>query len=296
MIQPCGVIGLGKMGLALAKKLSQVCTVIGYDVDPVMRQQLYSVHNCAVTQTLDELIQQVAVFWIMVPAPHVQQIVDEIIQKALQSSLIIDGGNSHFAESVARYQQCKVKGHGLLDCGTSGGLWSVEHGFCCMVGGDVQDFYKAEPYLKAVAVDAHAYAHVGPAGAGHYVKMVHNGIEYALMQAYADGFNLLRNGQYDQLDLAQISQLWMHGAVVRSFLLELITDIFEQDQQLTTIAGIIQETGMGAWTVQEAQQQQISVPAIQKALEVRAASRQGQRDFATKLIAVLRNKMGGHAV
>lgn len=292
-----GVVGLGNMGSAIAKKLLGSFPLYVYDISPDARslfaQRYPYIHA---VNSLQELSVYADCIWLMIPTHAVEEVFQSLLVFAQSSKLIIDGGNSHFVESVRRYVISKEKGHQFLDCGVSGGLEGARNGFCLMIGGDREVYTDAEPIFKILARDEKAYAYIGPSGAGHYVKMVHNGIEYGIMQAYADGFNLLRHGRYSNLDLAQISELWMHGAVVRSWLLSLAAQIFAQDQIFEHISGEIEETGMGRWTVDEAHFQRIPVPVIETALKVRDESRRTRGDYGTKLVALMRNKMGGHKV
>ena len=194
-----------------------------------------------------------------------------------------------------RAQRLQEKEIFFLDCGTSGGLRGKEIGFSLMIGGDVGTYQGLKPLFEAIAAKD-GYAHMGPSGAGHYVKMVHNGIEYGLLEAYAEGFNLLKNGAYKELDLEKIAQVWRHGSVIRSWLLDLADNVFEHDQKFDEVVGAIQEGGTGRWAVKEADKQNIPVPVIKEALKVRERSREGDQHYATKFIALVRNQFGGHAV
>ena len=290
-----GVVGLGAMGGPIAARLLLCGSVYVYDTSVDVRVDFVKKYSeVRFVDSLEKLVASVDVIWLMIPAHAVEIVFQELIKYAKKPLVIIDGGNSYFKDSMRRYQLAKQKGHQFLDCGASGGLEGAQHGFCLMVGGDDDAYIRASDIFKVLAHDEYAYAHVGPAGAGHYVKMVHNGIEYGLMQAYADGFNLLHNGAFPDLDLEQISALWMHGAVVRSWLLSLIVEIFKHDKKLLTIGGEVEETGMGAWTVEEAREKNIPLPVIEKALEVRRESRMMGGNYGTRLVALMRNKMGGH--
>ena len=208
--------------------------------------------------------------------------------------MIVDGGNSNFRDSQRRYAAAKEKGIGFCDCGTSGGIWGLEVGYCLMVGGDDEHVRRAEPAFRALAPED-GYAHVGAAGAGHFVKMVHNGIEYGLMQAYAEGFEVMEKSEFD-LDLHEISGIWRYGSVVRSWLLELLHAAFEKEgSHLETIRGYVEDSGEGRWTIAEAIAQDVPVPVITAALFARFASRRPE-SFAAKVNAALRNQFGGHAV
>jgi 6-phosphogluconate dehydrogenase len=286
-----GMIGLGRMGHGMTERLREhghdVCTY-----DPNVEERTAS--------TLAELKAQLdapRAFWMMIPAGKItEDVFQDLLKLADRGDTIIDGGNSNFHDSVARYEQASEHGIHFVDVGVSGGIWGLEVGFCLMAGGDDEPVARLEPILEALAPED-GYAHVGPAGAGHFVKMIHNGIEYGLMQAYAEGFDVMRgNRQYD-LDLYQIAGIWRYGSVVRSWLLELLHAAFEKEgHDLEAIEGYVEDSGEGRWTIAEAIAEDIPVPAISAALFARFASRQTDGSFAAKVTAALRNQFGGHAV
>ena len=291
-----GIVGLGRMGAAIALRAHQEgFPVIGFDPDRTSAENARQ-QGISIAASLDDLARNTDVIWIMVPAG---QIVDSVIEQLTphlrSGAIIIDGGNSKFTDSIRRAASLARNQIAFVDCGTSGGIHGKEHGFCLMVGGELSAYQRIEPLLKAVAAPQ-AYAHVGPSGAGHYVKMVHNGIEYGLMQAYAEGFHILKEGSFKDahLDLETISGIWMHGSVIRSWLLELSHQIFTHDQQLKDISGVVAESGMGKWTIEDAQKHAIPAPVIADSLKVRVESANGG-NFATKLLALLRNAFGGHS-
>jgi 6-phosphogluconate dehydrogenase len=294
----CGVIGLGRMGGSLAYRAVQAgIAVVGFDRDERMAADAARC-GVQVQGTLQELAVAVELVWLMVPAGDlVDTVLQEIMPHLKRGAIIIDGGNSHFKDSLRRAQVCAQKGIYFLDCGTSGGLHGRHEGFCLMIGGDAHAYEKAVPLFAALAAPG-GFGRVGPSGAGHYVKMVHNGIEYGIMQAYAEGLQLMKEGSFQDapLDLAQITGIWNHGSIIRSWLLTLSHDILQKDQTLATISGTIQESGMGKWTVDEAHQANVPVPVIENALKVRAQSRLTGGNFATKMVAMMRNAFGGHAV
>ncbi len=291
-----GVIGLGKMGLQIARKLAAAkFKIVGYDPNSASLAA-DEVASFTLATTMAELAQQVDLVWLMVPAGDiVDTCIFEITPHLRPGALVVDGGNSLYKDSVRRASALEAKGLHFLDCGTSGGTHGLEHGFSLMVGGDATAFKTATPIFKILAAP-HGFGHVGPAGAGHFVKMVHNGIEYAMLQAYSEGFHILREGPYKELDLAAISNIWQNGSVVRSWLLSLAQETFEKDQQLTTVSGFIDENKTGRWTLETAEECNIPTPAIKASLDTRTWSRQTGGNFATKVIAVLRNAFGGHAV
>ncbi len=290
------IVGLGRMGAGIAHRVMRAgYCVLGYDPNVATQQEMQK-SGIQIYETPDALAAEADVIWLMVPAGKiVDETIAHILHSAKKGTIIVDGGNSNFTDSVRRAKELALKGFHFLDCGTSGGVHGLKDGFCLMLGGNLEAYKKIEPLLKAIAAK-NGYAHVGPSGAGHYVKMIHNGIEYGMLQAYAEGFQLLREGDYADLDLEQIAQLWQNGAVIRSWLLELAKDVFKEDQMFASVDGKIQEGGTGLWTVENAKKNNVPVPVIEKSLEVRAESRKNGGNFATKLIQMLRNAFGGHRV
>lgn len=291
-----GVIGLGKMGLQIALKLANAgFRVVGFDpnssaLDPK------DCANIAIAKSLEILAQQIDIAWLMVPAGDaVDQCLTQIIPHLHSGALVVDGGNSLYKDSIRRAQLLETKGLHFLDCGTSGGTHGLEHGFSLMVGGSDTAYKQAVPVFKVLAAPG-GFGRVGPSGAGHFVKMVHNGIEYGILQAYGEGFHVLREGPYQDLDLANITNIWQNGSVIRSWLLSLTRDVFTSDQHLTGINGSIEENKTGQWTMEAADELKIPIPVIKAALEARAWSRQTGGNFGTKVVAILRNAFGGHAV
>jgi 6-phosphogluconate dehydrogenase len=293
------MIGLGKMGEALAHRALQAgYSLFGFDVNA---------ESCAAAQkngvqivgSIDDFADKnIQVFWLMVPQGElVDKVIAQLRPVLKAGDIIIDGGNSKFSDSMRRAQELALDNIFFIDCGTSGGVHGREHGFCLMVGGDKKAFDTIAPLLLSVAIPG-GCAYVGQSGAGHYVKMVHNGIEYGLLEAYAEGFHLLKNGEFESahLDLEKVASLWNHGSVIRSWILDLVQDIMKEDQDLRDIAGNVASTGMGKWTVEEAHKSGIPVPVIEESLKVRAWSEKTGGNYATKIVAMLRNKFGGHAV
>jgi 6-phosphogluconate dehydrogenase len=292
-----GIVGLGRMGMNMSTRLVRNGhTVLGYDVSPAKRAEVEE-HGIKWMPSVVELIQSLhepRTLWIMVPAGKP---VDDVIEMSLphmsEGDVIIDGGNSNFKDSIRRAQTLKDKGISFLDCGTSGGIWGLEEGYCLMVGGDPVAFQQKEPIFRDLA-PKDGYLHVGPSGAGHYTKMVHNGIEYGLLQAYGEGFEILHSSQFD-LDLEAIAHLWNQGSVVRSWLLELAEAAFKGNHDLEGIAGYVEDSGEGRWTVAEAINQDVPAPVITLSLLERLRSRQTE-SFSAKVIAALRHQFGGHRV
>ena len=283
-----GMIGLGRMGGNMTKRLEER----GHDL------KTYDPGVDSTAKTLEELRDQLDAprsFWMMVPAGKVtEETFQTLVGLAAPGDVIVDGGNSNFHDSQRRYAAAKEQGIKFVDAGVSGGVWGLANGYCLMVGGEKADFAKVEPAFITLAPED-GYAHVGAAGAGHFVKMVHNGIEYGLMQAYAEGFEVMKSSEFE-LDLHEIAGIWRYGSVVRSWLLELLYAAFEKEgAQLEKIRGYVEDSGEGRWTIAEAIAEDVPVPVITAALFARFASRQDE-SFAAKVNAALRNQFGGHAV
>ncbi len=283
-----GMIGLGRMGGNMRERLRLGGhEVIGYARDPKVSD----------VSSLSELVGGLnapRTVWLMIPAGDpTEQTIQELTGLLQKGDLIIDGGNSNFRDSIRRAGELEKKGLQFMDAGTSGGIWGLKIGYCLMVGGSDEAFRHVEPALKTLAPED-GYAHVGPVGAGHFTKMVHNGIEYAMLQAYAEGFEILEASQFD-LDLHQLAALWNHGSVVRSWLLELAESAFAKDPDLSQIRGYVEDSGEGRWTVFEAINENVPAPTIAASLFARFVSRQDD-SFGMRVIAALRNEFGGHAV
>ena len=283
-----GMVGLGRMGANMSERLRRGGhEVIGYDRNPEVSE----------VGSLSELVDKLTVprvAWVMVPSGDLtEQTIQELAGLLQKGDLIVDGGNSNFRDSMRRATELEGRGLLFMDAGTSGGVWGLEVGYCLMVGGSDDAFRRVEPALKTLAPED-GYAHVGPAGTGHFTKMVHNGIEYAMLQSYAEGFEILEASQFD-LDLHQLAALWNHGSVVRSWLLELAERAFAKDPKLSEIRGYVEDSGEGRWTVLEAINESVAAPTIAASLFARFVSRQ-EDAFAMKVIAALRNEFGGHTV
>ncbi len=283
-----GMIGLGRMGGNMTERLREH----GHDV------KTYDPKVESTAATLNELCEQLEAprsFWMMVPAGEITESTFQGLLAVVEAGdVIVDGGNSNFRDSQRRYAVARAKGVHFLDAGVSGGIWGLQVGYCLMVGGDDEAVARVEPVFQALAPED-GYAHVGGSGAGHFVKMVHNGIEYGLMQAYAEGFEVMRASEFG-LDLHEIAGIWRYGSVVRSWLLELLHAAFEHDgSDLESIRGYVEDSGEGRWTIAEAIAEDVPVPVITAALFARFASRQ-EESFAAKVNAALRNQFGGHAI
>jgi 6-phosphogluconate dehydrogenase len=281
------MVGLGRMGGNMVKRLEAE----GHEL------ATYARSGGGTAESLEELVGQLEptrVVWVMIPAGDpTEQTVKELLELLDEGDVIVDGGNSNFRDSQRRHGMAAERGVRFLDAGVSGGIWGLEVGYCLMVGGDDDAVAKVEPAFRSLAPDD-GYAHVGPSGAGHFVKMVHNGIEYGLMQAYAEGFEVMAKSDLE-LDLQAIAGIWRFGSVVRSWLLELLHAAFEEDARLERIQGYVEDSGEGRWTIAEAIAEDVPVPVISAALYARFASRMDE-SFAAKVTAALRKQFGGHAV
>jgi 6-phosphogluconate dehydrogenase len=270
--------------------------VIGYDRSPQAIQRVVD-HGAVGAQSLADFVKQLnspRAIWLMVPAgAPVDETIEQLLPHLSKGDIIIDGGNSNYKDTLRRAEHLKSQQIHFIDAGTSGGIWGLKAGYCMMIGGDKEAVEKLEPIFKTLA-PTDGYAHVGPSGAGHFVKMIHNGIEYGMLQAYGEGFELLKASQF-QLELAKIAHLWNQGSVVRSWLLELAESAFQKDPELSSIRGYVEDSGEGRWTVQEAIERDVPAPVLALSLFARFASRQDD-SFCAKVIAALRNEFGGHAV
>lgn len=236
------------------------------------------------------------VLWIMLPADVIDSKIDEWLQILPQDSVIIDGGNSDYRGDGARAERVAAAGSSLLDIGTSGGVWGLENGFSMMVGGDKDAYEKIVPALDTLAQPRGGHQHFGTNGTGHFVKMVHNAIEYGMMQSLAEGYRILREGPYKDLDLAAAGDIWQQSSVVTSWLNDLTRQALHENPNLDNISGVVAESGEARWTLETANELGIPMPAIQASFDVRLASQQGEVDFSTKLLAAMRAKFGGHDI
>lgn len=293
-----GFVGLGKMGGNMVKRLLERGHEITAFAPSEKSREEARADGAQVVDSLQGLAEKVApprVVWLMVPAGHVtDEVVRSLMPLLRKGDILVDGGNSFYKDSMARAEFLRTNGIFFLDAGTSGGIWGLKEGYCLMVGGEEDAFKKTEPIFRDLA-PTDGYAHVGPSGSGHFVKMVHNAIEYGLLQAYGEGFELMHAKKEFSLDLGKISELWNHGSVVRSWLLELSVNAFSQDPSLGSVKGYIEDTGEGKWSVLEAIQENVPAPVITLSLLQRFRSRQ-EESFSAKVIAVLRGQFGGHEV
>ncbi|MBI3358849.1 MAG: decarboxylating 6-phosphogluconate dehydrogenase [Nitrospirae bacterium] len=292
-----GFIGLGKMGMNMVKRLQKdKHRVVVYDRMTELMEEAVKA-GCIGSFSLEEMVSKLTTpraVWVMVPSGKATEETIQAVAALLEpDDVMIDGGNSKFHDDLRRAPELQRKGIHYLDVGTSGGIWGLKLGYCMMVGGETPIVKRMMPILKTLAPD-NGWEHVGAHGAGHYVKMVHNGIEYAMMQGYAEGFELMSRSEY-KLDLAKIADLWMHGSVVRSWLLELTAGALAEDPTLSHFKGYVQDSGEGRWMVLDAIDKDVPVPTLTAALFTRFRSRQ-QESFTEKTLSAMRHAFGGHGV
>jgi 6-phosphogluconate dehydrogenase len=292
-----GLIGLGRMGAGMTQRLLRGGhTLVVYDRSPeaVKANEGKGAVGADSLEDLGQKLNAPRMFWMMIPSgPPVDDTIQRLQGVASPGDVIIDGGNSHYTDSIRRAEDLRSKQIEYLDVGVSGGIWGLKEGFNLMIGGNEPVFRQLEPIFKSLA-PPDGYAYVGPSGAGHYSKMVHNGIEYSMLQGYAEGFELLNASQFN-FDLHQLSRLWNHGSVIRSWLLELAEAAFERDPKLSTIQGWVEDSGEGRWALQDAIDRAVPMPALALSLFMRFRSRQDDA-FSDKVVAALRQQFGGHAV
>ena len=295
-----GIVGLGRMGANMARRLARGRVhAVGFDPDEGARRTV-AAESIGVAASLNALVGQLAaprVVWLMVPAGEpTQQAVDELASLLASGDLLVDGGNANYHDSQRRGKALALRGIRFADCGVSGGVHGLANGYALLFGASDEAAAMLAPYVRILAPAPDAgWLHCGPVGAGHFVKMIHNGIEYGMMQSLAEGFALMHNRNDLELDVAKIAQMWREGSVVRSWLLDLVAAFLAGDADLADVAPIVADSGEGRWTVQEALDQRIPVPVLTLALMARFTS-QGGGDYANKLLAMMRKSFGGHAL
>jgi 6-phosphogluconate dehydrogenase len=295
-----GLIGLGKMGANMAERIRLGGhQVVGFDFNAEAVAKLTESGNVGVN-SLEEMAQKLEgrrAIWIMVPqGKPVDDTIARLEPLLNPGDILIDGGNSNYKDSMRRYKEVTAKGFQFVDVGTSGGIWGLKEGYSMMVGGDKETVEYLTPIFQALAPAADkGWGHVGPAGSGHFVKMIHNGIEYGMMQAYAEGFTILEKKQEFDLDLPQIAEIWRYGSVVRSWLLDLTADALSRNPTLEGLEAFVEDSGEGRWTVIEAIDLNVSAPIITESLMRRIRSRE-ENNFTDRMLAIMRNEFGGHAV
>ena len=296
-----GLVGLGRMGGNMARRLArQGVRVVGYDPDEAVRARLRDEAVVEPVDTLQAVAARLApprVVWLMVPAGRATELaIQDLWPELARGDVIVDGGNANYKDSQRRAGGLATAGVEFVDCGVSGGVWGLENGYTLMYGGSRQAAARVEPFVRLLApAPDRGHLHCGPAGAGHFVKMIHNGIEYGMMQAYAEGFALLANKTDLGLDVAAIAETWRHGSVVRSWLLDLTAAFLKEDATLADVAPVVADSGEGRWTVNEAVEQGVPAPVLSLALMARFAS-QGRGDYASRMLAMMRRSFGGHAI
>lgn len=295
------MIGLGKMGGNMVRRLRRGgIDVVGYDHAPDVIAQLSAEEGMCPAISVSDAVAQLSVpriVWLMLPSgDSTEQQIRALAPMLSKNDVIVDGGNSNYHDSQRRGAWLAEQGIGFMDAGTSGGVWGLDNGYCLMVGGSTEVAKMVQPVLQVLAFSPeHGWAHVGPVGAGHFAKMIHNGIEYGMMQSLAEGLELLRGKREYNLDLAQITELWRHGSVVRSWLLDLTAKTLQNGQDLENIAPYVPDSGEGRWAVIEAVNQGVAVPVLTSALQMRFIS-QNEKNYGYRLLSMMRNAFGGHAV
>ncbi|HHP7242605.1 MAG TPA: phosphogluconate dehydrogenase (NAD(+)-dependent, decarboxylating) [Cyclobacteriaceae bacterium] len=296
-ISTIGFIGLGKMGFPLVQNLiNHQYKVIAYDTNPSLVSKITSIGADGVNglEVLTGKLRGRRIIWVMVPAGKIVDVViDDLMPHLKPNDIIIDGGNSNFNDTVRRHQELKTHGIDFLDCGTSGGVEGALNGACTMIGGEQEVFQYCEQLFKDISIDK-GYLYTGSGGSGHYVKMIHNGIEYGMMQSIAEGFEMLQRSDFD-IDNEAVAKVWNHGSVIRGWLMELTNKAFSRDSDLSAIKGIMHASGEGQWTVETAIKEGVPTPVIALSLMMRYRS-QVDDSFAGKVVAALRNEFGGHKV
>jgi 6-phosphogluconate dehydrogenase len=294
------MIGLGKMGLNMATRLVRGGhRVIGNarSAESINEAIAIGAEGAHTLEEIVSLLKTPRVVWLMIPAGNPTSQTLEALSKILsEGDVVIDGGNSYYKETLRHAELLEAKGIEFVDCGTSGGIWGLKEGYSLMIGGKPEVVEKLTPIFETLApASDKGWGHVGPHGAGHYVKMVHNGIEYGMMQAFAEGFSILKSKTEFELDLAQVSKIWQHGSVVRSWLLDLAARALEEDAALSEIKPWVADSGEGRWTVFESIDQAVAAPVITLALQMRFASRD-EENYTARMLSALRNQFGGHAI
>ena len=296
-----GIVGLGRMGGNMARRLARHGIKIAVnDLSHDVSETLAAETGHLACATLDEMVKALKaprIVWLMLPAGEVtKSALDSLALLLSPGDLVVDGANSHYKDDQPYADTLAAHQIDFADAGVSGGVWGLDNGYCIMFGGSIAAAARLKPYMEALApTPTTGWLHTGPVGSGHFVKMVHNGIEYGMMQAFAEGFALMKNKPGFDLDIADITELWRHGSVVRSWLLDLSVDFLAQDQALDSIEPFVADSGEGRWTVLESVEQGIPTPVMTLALMMRFAS-QGKNDYASKVIAKMRQGFGGHAI
>ena len=296
------MLGLGKMGGNMAARLVRKgVSVVGYDNNQTIVKELSEKEKVIASSSVEDALSKLdkqKIVWMMLPAGEItkKQIAD-LIPLLNKGDIIIDGGNSNFKQSVKMGSMLEEYDIGFMDCGTSGGVWGLENGYCLMVGASHEVAKAAEPALKALAPTPETgWLHVGPVGSGHFTKMIHNGIEYGMMESFAEGLELLKGRKEYDIDIGKVTELWRHGSVVRSWLLDLTAEALKGDPELDEIAPFVADSGEGRWTAVEAIEQGIPAPVLTQALQVRFRSQEKSKGYGYKILSIMRNAFGGHVM
>ena len=296
------MLGLGKMGGNMAARLVRKgVSVVGYDNNQTIVKELEEKEKVIASSSVEDALSKLdkqKIVWMMLPAGEItkKQIAD-LIPLLNKGDIIIDGGNSNFKQSVKMGSMLEEYDIGFMDCGTSGGVWGLENGYCLMVGASHEVAKAAEPALKALAPTPQTgWLHVGPVGSGHFTKMIHNGIEYGMMESFAEGLELLKGRKEYDIDIGKVTELWRHGSVVRSWLLDLTAEALKGDPELDEIAPFVADSGEGRWTAVEAIEQGIPAPVLTQALQVRFRSQEKSKGYGYKILSIMRNAFGGHVM
>jgi 6-phosphogluconate dehydrogenase len=294
-----GFVGLGKMGSQIVKKLLVAGNeIVVFDVNSDAITQLVEQGAIAATSREDMVAQlgENPIVWLMIPADYTQQEIEAFAAILPAGSTLIDGGNTNYNQTISHAQLLNEKGSDFVDIGTSGGIMGLTNGFCLMVGGPRPRYEQISSLLDVLVVPNGAHAYMGPSGYGHYVKMVHNGIEYGVMQALAEGYHLLKSGPLHDIPIQDAAEVWQHGSIVESTLNRLMSEILHENANLDGIDGYVADSGEGRWTLEAANASSVKMPVLEDAIAVRVASQNGEVSYATQLLAALRNKFGGHAI
>jgi len=294
------MLGLGKMGGNMSARLIRNgISVVGFDSNAAVVKQLVETEKLIGAESVSDALSKLdgqKIVWMMLPAGEItEKQINDLIPQLSPGDIIVDGGNSNYKHSVKMGSMLSEHQIGFMDCGTSGGVWGLENGYCLMVGGTPEVAKAVEPVLRALAVTPqNGWLHAGPVGSGHFTKMIHNGIGYGMMESFAEGLELLKGKEEFNLDIAKITELWRHGSVVRSWLLDLTAEALKADQTLDDIAPFVADSGEGRWTVVESIEQGIPCPVLTLALQVRFRSQEKQKGYGYKVLSTMRNAFGGH--
>lgn len=296
-----GIVGLGRMGGNMARRLRrQGVVVVGHNRDGAATRELAAEVGLVPADSIEQLVNLLTpprIIWLMLPAGDAtEQQTTALASLLSRNDILVDGGNSHYKDSMRRGEMLAARGIAFIDAGVSGGVWGLTNGYALMLGGDAQAIERVKPIVQVLAPSPQrGWLHCGPIGSGHFVKMIHNGIEYGMMQSYAEGLTLLKGRKDFHLDLPAIAQMWRHGSVIRSWLLDLTAEFLVEDEELRTVEPYVSDSGEGRWTAIEAVEQGVPAPVMSLALMMRFAS-QGSLDYAARLLALMRKGFGGHAV